>query len=98
MSSYRKCFKFLKCFGTSLALLPFKISLLLYVYVLFYKYVSALHACARSEEGIGSPGTGVTDGWEPPRGCLESSLDCLQEQQMLLTTKASLGLILTNLD
>lgn len=36
------------------------------------------------------PDAVVTEGSEPLRGCWESSLGHLQEQQMLLTTKPSL--------
>jgi hypothetical protein len=36
-----------------------------------------------SEEGISSPGTGVTDYCEPPRGFGELNLDPLQEQVLL---------------
>ena len=46
------------------------------------------HVCAwclwRPEEGIRSPGTGVTDGCEPPYGYWESNLGPLEEQQVLL--------------
>lgn len=44
----------------------------------------------RSEKSIRSPGTGVTDGCEPPCGCCESNLCPLEEQQMLLTPKPAL--------
>ena len=44
----------------------------------------------RSEKGVGSSGTGVTDGCEPPCKCWELNLGPLQEQQVFLTTKLSL--------
>ena len=40
----------------------------------------------RSQEGVGSPGTGVTDDYEPPCGYWEPKLGSLHEQQVLLTT------------
>lgn len=36
-----------------------------------------------SEEGIGSPGTGVVGGYELPCECWESNLGPLQEQMLL---------------
>ena len=38
------------------------------------------------EEGVGSPGTGVTDNWEPPYGCKEPNPHPLEEKPVLLTT------------
>lgn len=35
------------------------------------------------EEGIGSPETGVIDGFEPPCGCWELNQGPLQQQQVL---------------
>lgn len=40
----------------------------------------------RSEEGIGSPGTGVPDSCEPPRGCWAFPLE---EQSMFFTALPS---------
>jgi hypothetical protein len=40
----------------------------------------------RSDEGIGSPGTGVTNGCEPSCGCRELNQGPLQEQEVLLIT------------
>ena len=37
------------------------------------------------EEDLGSPGTGVTDGYEPLCGSWELNLGSLNEQPMLLT-------------
>jgi hypothetical protein len=52
------------------------------------------HTCAwcprRSEEGIVSPGTGVTASCEPLCDYWKSNLDCLQEQPELLTIAPSL--------
>jgi hypothetical protein len=56
-----------------------------YVYMYVYVYVTCMHVCMyvyhmqvrcllRPEEGIGGPGTGVTDSCEPPRGCWEMNL------------------------
>jgi hypothetical protein len=44
----------------------------------------------RSEEGIGFPGTEVTDGCELPRVYWELNLGPLEEQSVLLTTEPSL--------
>ena len=41
-------------------------------------------------ESVTSPGTGVTDGCEPPCMCWELNLGPLEEQSVLLTTKPSL--------
>lgn len=51
--------------------------------------VHHVHSCClwKSEEGIGSPATGVTDGCDPPSGFWEPTLSPLHEQQVLLTTK-----------
>lgn len=43
-----------------------------------------------SEEGIVSPGTGITDGCEPPRSCWEVNPGPLYEQQALLNDEPSL--------
>ena len=43
-------------------------------------------ALRRPEEGVGSPGTGITDGCEPPCGCWESNPGPLEEQPVLLPT------------
>lgn len=45
------------------------------------------HICAvpeEAEEGIGFPGTGVTDSLAPPRGCCDPNLDLWCEQQVWL--------------
>jgi hypothetical protein len=47
----------------------------------------------KSEEYRASPGTGVTDSCEVPRGCRESNLISLREQ-VLLTTEPPLQLCL----
>lgn len=52
-------------------------------------YVHELHVLC-PEEGIRSPGTGATNGCEPPYGFWESNLVTQEEQTMLLTTETSL--------
>lgn len=42
------------------------------------------------ETGVRSPGTGVTDDWEPPCECWEPIPSPLYEQQVLMTTEPSL--------
>ena len=55
-----------------------------------------MHVCApltclvRPEGGDRSPGTGVTDSCEPPRGCWELNPGPLEEQPVLLTDELSL--------
>jgi hypothetical protein len=49
-----------------------------------------LYITRRPEEGIKYPGTGFTDGCEPPRGCWELNLGLLEDQQVLLTTELSI--------
>jgi len=44
----------------------------------------------RSEEGIRSPGTGVTDVYELPYWCWELNLGLLLKQHVLLTADPSL--------
>lgn len=46
----------------------------------------------KAEKGTGSPGTGITDGCEPPCGSWSSKLGSLEEQPMLLTAAPSLQL------
>jgi hypothetical protein len=50
--------------------------------------------CARclqkSEEGVRSTGTGVTDGCKLPSGCWELNLRPLEEQPLFLTAEPSL--------
>ena len=61
------------------------------IFIDFYMYIP--HAClmpAEVRRGIRSPGTGVTDGWEPPCGCRELNSGPLEEQAMLLTSEPSL--------
>lgn len=50
----------------------------------------------QSEEGIGCPGTGVTDGYgcEPPYECWKRNLGLLQEQPVPLNMEPSLQLSL----
>lgn len=57
-------------------------------------YMCQTHAWClwKSEEGIGSPETGVTDGWEAPCGCWEMNTGTLKEQQVLLTVEPSFQL------
>ena len=56
--------------------------------------MSVYHGCAwypqRPEEGVPSPGIGITDRCDPPCGCWESNLDPLEEQSMPLTSEPSL--------
>ena len=56
------------------------------------KPVYHMHAWCfwKPEEGIGSPGAGVTNGCEPPCGCWESNLGPPGEQPVLLTAVLSL--------
>ncbi|XP_059124210.1 E3 ubiquitin-protein ligase NEDD4 isoform X5 [Peromyscus eremicus] len=42
------------------------------------------------EDGVGSPGSNVTDDCEPPCGCWEFNPDSLEEDHLLLTTELSL--------
>lgn len=42
-------------------------------------------------ENTGYPGTGRTDGCEPPSGCCEPNMGLLQEQLGLLTPEPSLS-------
>ena len=55
-------------------------------------YVCLMHAwCLRKpEKGIGFPGTGVTDGREPPCGCWGLNLGPLEEQPVLLIAEPPL--------
>ena len=58
------------------------------LWVYFCTTVCALPA--RLTEDIGSPGTGVTDDYESPCGCLEMNFSALKEQPVLLTPLPSL--------
>ena len=59
-----------------------------------------LHACLCTmyapgahrvqKEGVRSPGTGITDGCEPPHGCWKLNLGPLEEQPVFLTSEPSL--------
>lgn len=44
----------------------------------------------RPEEGVGFPGTGVVDAYEPPCGYWESNLDALEKQTVYLIAEPSL--------
>lgn len=46
-----------------------------------------MYGCPEEGKGIGSPGSGVTDGCEVP---CESSLDLLEKQPVLLTAESFL--------
>lgn len=59
-----------------------------------YVYHISIWCLQRSEEGIGSPRTGVIDGCKPTCGYRASNLSPLQEQQMLLTTEIQSSLLL----
>lgn len=50
-----------------------------------YKYVHHMHTWCpwRSEENVGSPGTIVTDSYEPPYSHWELKSGPLQEQEVL---------------
>jgi hypothetical protein len=54
-----------------------------------YVCVHLMCAWGRSEEGIGSSGTGIMNGCKPPAGYWESNPGPPQEQHMILTTKPS---------
>lgn len=58
-------------------------------------YMSVHHVytwCSRRpEEGIGSLGTGVTDGWEPPRGHWEVNLHRLEEQPVIALNRRTIS-------
>lgn len=62
-------------------------------YLLAYRYlcmayIPCAHLVPESlEEGIRSPGTGITDNCEQSRGCYELNLGPLQEQQAFLSTE-----------
>lgn len=45
----------------------------------------------RLEEGIGSMGTGVTDGWEPPHGHWEVNLHRLEEQPVIALDRGAIS-------
>ena len=50
-----------------------------------------MHVCPqRPEEGIGSPGTEVTDNCKPPCGCWELNSGLLEDQPVLSTAEPSL--------
>jgi hypothetical protein len=49
-----------------------------------------MHCPKRPEEGVRSPGTGVTDGCEPPCGCWEFNSGRMEEQPVFLTVDPSL--------
>ena len=57
-------------------------------------YLGEYYVCAwclwRSEEGVGSPGIGVRDGFELPWGSWESILGPVEEHPILVTAKSSL--------
>lgn len=57
-------------------------------------YVEHAHAWCpqKSEDGIGSPGTGAMDGHEAPCKCSELNPTPLEKQQMFSTTEQSLQL------
>jgi hypothetical protein len=55
-------------------------SICLFIFSVFPICINEHYVCLiplRSEEGIGSPGTGVIDGCESPCGCWELSLEPL---------------------
>lgn len=60
--------------------------------------ISLYHMCAwnpgRLEEGIGAPGTGITDDSELPGECWELNSGPLKKPPLLFTTEPSLQLLL----
>lgn len=57
---------------------------------LYLTFVPGAWFPQRPEEGVGSPGTGVTDGCQLPCGFWESNPDPQKEQPVLLTAGPSL--------
>ena len=56
-----------------------------------YGFVSVDHVCAVTEKRVlGSPGTVITDGCQPPCGCWDLNSGPLEDQPVLLTTEPSL--------
>jgi hypothetical protein len=57
-------------------------------------YMSMQHLCTwypqRTEEGVRTPGTGITDSCEPLCGDLELTLSSLEEHPVLLLTEPPL--------
>lgn len=53
----------------------------------FFFFFFNMYGCPEEGKGIGSPGSGVTDGCEVP---CESSLDLLEKQPVLLTAESFL--------
>ena len=64
------------------------------MFILFYMYgcFACMYVCTvwvqRSEEEVGSSGTGVTDGCELPCGCWEPNSGPLEEQAVPLSAEA----------
>lgn len=56
----------------------------------FVNCATSVQCLPRAEESTGSPGNGVTDGYELPCGCRELSPGLLEEQQPLLFDEVSL--------
>lgn len=59
----------------------------MYVCMNVCMYVQYVWCPKRPEEGVRSPGTGVTDCCESPYGYWETNTGPLQEQQVLLVDK-----------
>lgn len=53
-------------------------------------YITYVQCLPRPEEGIGSPGIGLTYCWEIPCGCWELDEGPLEEKPVLLTSETSL--------
>lgn len=66
--------------------------LCVWVFLPTYMSVYRVHVWCpqRSEEGVRCPSTGILDGREPPHGFWEPNPSPLKEQQVALTTEASL--------
>lgn len=59
-------------------------------FLCIYKYIAGMQCPRHPEEGARFLGSGVTDGWNVPRGFWESNLGSLQEHYVVLTVEPSL--------
>lgn len=62
------------------------------VFAWMYGWAHMLAVPSRTEEGSGSLGTGLSDGFKQPCGCWELNLAPLEEQPVFLTIKSTLQL------
>lgn len=60
------------------------------VYICVWVCAHVWRNLAEAEEGIGSPGTGVTDGYKQPYRCWEPDPRLLEEDSVLLTDEPHL--------